>query len=202
MTVDWTTLSDHQLASRSQEGSLKAFEELVARHEQSIYRFIASKTKRTEDAKDLTQEVFIRAWQRIDRFSPQYPFAAWLFTLARNNTVSYFRKSASQLQHLDHYSGQQEDPTETPVQTLERSDQHENFWQTVKDQVTEDQLDALWLVYQENLSLKEVAAVLDRSLSSTKVLIHRARKRLLRHFTTDSPTSSHPTPSVSASQPS
>ena len=70
MPVNLATLSDEGLASHAQSGSLPAFEELVFRHEHPIFRYIASRTSRSEDAKDLTQEAAISSpmeseWDRL-----------------------------------------------------------------------------------------------------------------------------------------
>ena len=92
MTPPETALSDEALALRVQEGSVRSFEELLARYEKRIYQFIRYKTANTEAAEDLAQTVFITAYEKIGRYRERHPFAAWLFTIARRKVIDYYRR--------------------------------------------------------------------------------------------------------------
>jgi RNA polymerase sigma-70 factor (ECF subfamily) len=65
---NFTTISDEQLAAKSQQGSLDAYEELVRRHETKLFHFLCLKLSSREDAEDLAQKTFLTAWKRIELF--------------------------------------------------------------------------------------------------------------------------------------
>ena len=70
----------------------------------------------------------------------------------------------------------------TPSGTMERSERHLVIWGTAKEHLPEPQFAALWLRYEEELSVKEIAATMNKTESHVKVLLHRARKKLLPVF--------------------
>src|SRR5580692_2625739 len=84
-------ISDEELARQSQAGSLVAFEELVRRYERRIYGFIFQSCRRHADARELTQDAFVRAYQAIAQFDSRRAFAPWLFTIARRKCIDHFR---------------------------------------------------------------------------------------------------------------
>src|SRR5205085_3810885 len=76
---------------KAQEGSLLAFEQLVYRYERRIYRFVANNCGNGADARELTQDTFVRAFQAISTFDSNRAFAPWLFTIARRKCIDHYR---------------------------------------------------------------------------------------------------------------
>ena len=91
MPGDEQQTSDEQLAAEAQDGSLEAFGSLVDRYHARVYHFLCHKTANPEDAQDVTQQVFIRAWQKIHQFRVEAKFATWLFTITRRAAINYYR---------------------------------------------------------------------------------------------------------------
>ena len=85
---NFTTISDEQLAAKSQQGSLDAYEELVRRHETKLFHFLCQKLPSRKDAQDLTQKTFLNAWKRIELFRCNAKFTTWLYTIARTVTTA------------------------------------------------------------------------------------------------------------------
>ncbi len=83
--------TDYQRVKRCRGGDLAAFEELVSHHERGILNFCYRLAGNLEDAKDLTQETFVRAYRSLDRFEPQGKFSTWLYTIARNRCLNFLR---------------------------------------------------------------------------------------------------------------
>src|SRR5215510_11801811 len=80
--------SAEALALEAQGGSVQAFEELVARFEAPLFRFLWMRTRDAAAAEDLTQDAFLRAWQNLARYDSRWRFSTWLYTLAERLCIS------------------------------------------------------------------------------------------------------------------
>ena len=74
-------LSSEELACRAQAGSLPSFAKLVERYQGRLYNFLLRRVGHADDAEDLAQDTFVRAWERIDRYRTTWRFSTWLFTI-------------------------------------------------------------------------------------------------------------------------
>ena len=92
MSLDWTTLTDGELATLGIAGRQAAFAEIMNRYRQPIFRLIRASVGDAEEALDLTQESFISAYQALARFDPDRPMRAWLSTIAINKCRDWGRK--------------------------------------------------------------------------------------------------------------
>lgn len=85
-------LSDEQYVLRSQRGDPDAFSELVRRYQNKIYRYVLRATGCPEEARDLTQDTFVKAFCQLGRWRPQALFRTWLFRIASNATIDLLRR--------------------------------------------------------------------------------------------------------------
>jgi RNA polymerase sigma-70 factor (ECF subfamily) len=85
--------SDWEIVQRVQAGDVGAFDQLVVRYRERVYGVVYNMTSNREDAADLTQDAFIKAFQSINRFQGQSSFFTWLYRIAVNSTLSHLRKS-------------------------------------------------------------------------------------------------------------
>ena len=92
MSLDWTTMTDGELATLSIAGRQAAFAEIMNRYRQPIFRLIRASVGDAEEALDLTQESFISAYQALARYDPDRPMRAWLSTIAINKCRDWGRK--------------------------------------------------------------------------------------------------------------
>lgn len=83
---------DAELVSRSQTGDLKAYDQLVMRHRNRIFAMIRNMTHHEADAWDLTQDVFIKAWNALANFEAKAKFTTWLYRIAHNVVYDWNRK--------------------------------------------------------------------------------------------------------------
>ena len=83
---------DDELVLKAQQGDVYAFDELVERYHGKIYGLTYNMTSNREDAEDLTQEVFIKAFQALPRFKGKSSFYTWLYRIAVNKTINYRKK--------------------------------------------------------------------------------------------------------------
>ena len=75
------------------KGDHKAFEPIVLHFEQRVFGLLYTLTGSVEDARDLTQDTFIRAWRRLDQYDPERAFAPWVLTIARNLYREHMRRA-------------------------------------------------------------------------------------------------------------
>lgn len=157
-------------------GDASAFGVLYDRYQPAIYRFVALKVGRREDAEDITHQVFMRAWQRIAQYEGRgYPFSSWLYRIARNQIVDFYRA------HREHTDLDEVEPILlTEDGTAESLDLKADVARVraAMLELRADYQDVIVLRFIEERSLEEAAEALDRSVGATKVLQHRALRSL------------------------
>jgi RNA polymerase sigma-70 factor (ECF subfamily) len=162
-----------QLAARAQGGCHTSFEALVSRHERQIFNFIYQFTQHRQDAEDLTQETFLKAYRSLPRYQAARAFAPWLFTIARRTAASHFRAAKS----FEELKDDGEAVRDNPANLLESADEQKSLWQLAR-MLKAKQFEVLWLRYHEGFSIAETAAVMRTNQIYVKVLLHRARASL------------------------
>ena len=181
MALEFETVSDEELARRSQAGSLVAFEELVFRYESRIYRFVANSCGIETDVREVTQDTFVRAFQAIAQFDSQRGFAPWLFTIARRKCIDRHRAARPAADELLPDLPDHDDPAEL----MARQEERQNLWQLAGRLLPEAQFQAIWLRYAEDMNMAEIAQVLRKTQTHVKVLLFRARQTLGRGLNAD-----------------
>lgn len=83
---------DHSIIKKVREGDVEAFAHIVERHQQTIFNLTFQMTGNEEDARDLTQDIFIKAYLNLDRVDPRYKFFSWLYRLGVNHTLDHIRQ--------------------------------------------------------------------------------------------------------------
>ncbi len=156
---------DATLARLAQGGSSPAFGEIVRRHHARVFAFLLALTRHRQDAEDLTQETFLRAWDKIHRFDPALPMLPWLLTIARRQSIAALRKSRPL-------------PPDLPEPESGADSRIPRLWELARRHLAPESFGALWLHYHDELPLKQVASILGKREGAVKVLLHRARKSL------------------------
>jgi RNA polymerase sigma-70 factor, ECF subfamily len=182
--------TDEDLVIMAQGGSQTAFDQLVDRYALVVYRVARCIAHGHQDAEDIVQETFLRAFKSLDRFSAtKASFRTWLLTIARNQSINVFsslkRKAARFIADFDPVeSGRQQ--TDNPLavnqqdaETLFSIQQEHSRVQKALRELPERQRTALLLKAQENMSYEEIAEVMASSSSAVESLIFRGRKKLL-----------------------
>lgn len=168
--------TDEELARRAQSGSLASFGELVSRFEARLFNFLLRRTGSPADAEDLTQEAFIRAWQRIGTYRSQWRFSTWLFTIAARLAAARCRKAGWGRTGPVTRDLASRDPD--PARAVSDRELRERVWDVAGATLTDDQHTALWLKYAEGLAVREIAEVMGRTQVGVRVLLFRARTAL------------------------
>ena len=171
------TVSDEALAAESAAGSEVAFEELVRRFTPRLFRYLRPKAWSDQEAEDIVQETFRKAFQNIARFDAEYRFSTWLYTIAHRQAIGLFRarrvSAAAGAEAVDESSG--------PEDLLVRSEEVRNLWALAR-RLPRQQYQAFWLRYAEDLSVAEIARVMRRPAAHVRVILHRGRLKLAAAF--------------------
>lgn len=161
------------LAIAAKKGCMESFEQLVARLEGRLYAFLYQKTSNHHLTQDLLQSTFVSAYRKLHRYNPQYAFTTWIYTIASRLAINHFRrKRLLESEHADVVTDT------TPSSELIASENAESVWSRARALLTGNQFAALWHFYGEDRNLAETADVMNKSVGSVKVLLHRARRKL------------------------
>ena len=180
-TQDGAAISDEELARRAQDGCREAFAELVGRYEQRLLNFLVRRTGHLQDAEDLLQDTFARAYDRIGSYDSSWRFATWLYTIGTRLTASFYRKarSVSLPENLDLPSTGPD-----PHVSVSQREQKDNLWAIAAQTLSEKQYLAVWLRYVEGMAVKDISRVMDKTQSHVKVILFRARSALAKRLAT------------------
>ncbi|MEO1009057.1 MAG: RNA polymerase sigma factor [Planctomycetota bacterium] len=171
--------SDHALADLAKDGSVAAYNELVVRYQDRVYRFLLRRTGSSAEAEDVAQETFLRAWQKLHTFESGRPLAPWLLTIAARLAASAARQRA-RVHIVSEASVGFADAAATPAGTpdLDALGERSRIWSIAEVALNREQLTAVWLRYVEGLSPAQIARVMDKSGVAVRVMLLRARNTL------------------------
>ena len=169
---------DDRLVARALDGDLRAFEHLVERHRDVVFR-VAARVAGDDDAEDVTQDTFLRAYHRLDRYRGDGAFRAWLLQIAQNSALSSAGRrtvGAVPLSRLE-----DEAPAAgagTPAHLLEARERRRRLDVKVKG-LSPQHRAVLVLRDIEGFTYEEIASVTDSPVGSVKARLHRARGELI-----------------------
>lgn len=168
-------------------GDREAFRAIVAKYHPMVYDLCRRTLRQTQEAEDLTQEVFLRAFRKLAMYQLSYKFSTWLYTLALNLLRNYLRR-----RRLVQFFSLDVDREEPPHQ--EPEDSHPTPDQTADQREASALLDRMvqalkpkWrtpflLYYEQNMTCQEIAEIVGVSEGSVKVMLFRARRVLQDRF--------------------
>ena len=164
----------------------ESFRKLVLNYQDMIVNTCYGFVKNHTDAEDVAQEVFIEVYRSINKFREDAKLSTWLYRIAVNKSIDFLRKKKrkSWLGSIQSVFGSEEKAMviedkyrPNPQQTLEQNER-KVVLQNAIEKLAENQKTAFILHKYEGLSYKEIAKVMDVSLSSVESLMHRAKKNL------------------------
>ena len=174
--------SDEVLCRRTAERDEAAFDALVARYQERAYRLAWSILRNAEDARDLSQEAFIRIYQSAGRFDGRSKFSTWFYRILVNLCLDHRRRhrwwklwtrDAGGPESGESLLDRQPAPSRDPVDAIGRERTLTRLWEVV-DRLAPQQRAAVILQVQEELPTPEIAAVLKCSEATVRVHLHRA----------------------------
>lgn len=174
------------------DGNVNAFEDLVAAYEKNVYNLALRMTGNAQDAEDMAQEAFIKAYNSLPSFRGDSKFSVWLYRIVSNVCLDFLRKQnrrpASSLSQEDEDGEETQmdipDESQSPEQLLERSLTQEAVQRGLQS-LSEEQRQILLLREIQGLSYEEIAETLDLEAGTVKSRIFRARKKLCAFLIAD-----------------
>lgn len=164
------------LIEAARNGSVDAFTDLVGRYRDGLLRFLVTRTTSYADAEDALQDTLINAYRYLHSYDPRWRFSTWLYRIAINNASRQRLVATEELGELESDAGD-------PLAHCIAASDHENLWSCARRLLGDEVYAALWLRYVEDMSIADIAAVLERSVSWTKVNLLRARRQLEKELT-------------------
>lgn len=157
-------------------GDARAFEQLVHSHSRRVFGYLSKMTRHAHDAEDLTQQTFIKAYHHLGTFDCSRPLINWLLTIARRTALNHFRSARK----WDFVPTEIASAEPSPVRQLENQERAENLWARARRVLGPREFEVLWLRFGEELSTAETARIVGLTQIHVKVLVHRARRQLLK----------------------
>jgi RNA polymerase sigma-70 factor (ECF subfamily) len=177
---------DAAIVRRCLSGDQRAYQELLRRYRRSVYSITLRMVGNREEAKDLAQEVFIRAFRSLRRYDPSRPFSSWIFKITSNLCIDYYRKKRlSTISIHETYAGDDDrprvelaDPSPGPDEVVARKGRKDRLELLLQALPPRYRIVVL-LRHKEELSYEEIAEELRIPIGTVKARLHRAH-RILR----------------------
>lgn len=170
---------EQQIISAVLDGEVNAYALLIQCYQQPIFNLICRMTGSQEDAADLAQDAFIRAYEQLYRFREGKRFFPWLYTIALNHTRNFLRKKRNDktlpIEDYDLQTGSDHVTEEEEKMCTQLDSQR---LQSTLCRLPWDYREAVILRYREELSMEDIADALSISVSSAKMRVHRGLKKL------------------------
>jgi RNA polymerase sigma factor (sigma-70 family) len=181
-----TGLSDNEIISTVLSGNQQAYATLVTRYQNYVFTLTLRMIKSREDAEEVAQDVFIKAYKYLPNFRGDAKFSTWLYTIVNNTCITYLRKKRPDIHSLDN---EQVFERADNIDSGARADMVEQ--KSKQAMVNEaigllgpDDAQIITLFYKAEQSLEETAKVLNIEVNAAKVRLHRARTRLKQKMET------------------
>jgi len=183
--LDFASADDKALVKAAQKGDMQAFEELVARHRDKIYGRAYSMMRNEEDAVDLSQEAWVKAWQRLKQFQGEASFVTWMTRIVINLCLDQLRKQkrlrAESIEQMDEELGgverQMPVVTPNPTERLERGELRQRIDEALA-KLSNEHRTVLILHEFEELEYKEIARRMQCSIGTVMSRLFYARRKM------------------------
>jgi RNA polymerase sigma-70 factor, ECF subfamily len=177
--------TDAELVTSALRGSQDAYRELVKRFERPVYSLILRMVQDSASAEDLAQEVFVKAFRRLETYDPQWKFSSWLFKIAHNATIDHLRRGTPETVPLEAEEDDRgslaavlaDETVEDPLAAAQRRDLGRSLERAIS-LLRPEYRQAVLMFYAHGASYQEICEVTGLPLGTVKTNLHRARKEL------------------------
>ncbi len=176
---------DEQLITRALTGDQKAYELLLVRHRKAIFHVVTKIVRNKEEAQDLVQETFMKAFNALASYRSEYKFSTWLYKIAANCAIDFVRKKRIEALSLDRpietKDGQVEielpDSTWDPEKDLVRKQKLRSIDEAIES-LPDKYREVIVYRHKDDKSYEEIAGILKTPVGTVKARIFRARELL------------------------
>lgn len=177
---------DEQIIDRILNGEQSAFALLVERYQNYVFTLVLRFTENREDAEEIAQDTFVKAYRSLADFRGDSKFSTWLFTITRTTCLSFLRKKKLNTQSLDNErTNLQVENRESGFNAnlVEQKSKHAMLNQAIS-MLSPDDAQVLNLFYKGDQTLDEIGKIMRLDPNTVKVKLHRARQRLRQKMET------------------
>ncbi len=171
---------DEEIISRILKGEQSAFRILVEKYQNYVFTLVLRFTENPEDAEEIAQDVFVKAYRSLADFRGDSKFSTWLFTITRTTCLSFLRRKKLDTHSLDNERiGLQVENRESGFNAnlVEQKSRHTMLSQAIS-MLSVDDAQVLNLFYKAEQTLEEIGKIMRLDPNTVKVKLHRARQRL------------------------
>jgi RNA polymerase sigma-70 factor (ECF subfamily) len=179
-------MTDAAYVARARSGDTDAFRVLVEHHSRSLFRLAFRMTGNEQDAEDVVQESFLRAFRQLGKFDERASFGTWLYRIAANCSLDLVRSKKRRSEQIAHIEPDMEDPIvslpstdPTPERVTLSSEVRERVAEAMKE-LSATERTAFVLRHFEGMCIEEVSRVLDCQPGAAKHSVFRAVQKLRR----------------------
>lgn len=183
-----TGLNDSEIISRVLGGEQQAYAELVGRYQNYVFTLAFRLTKNREDAEEVSQDIFVKAYRALADFKGNSKFSTWLYTIVNNTCITFLRKKKLQTYSLDKvgvFEAADSQDSGMRANLVEQKSKVAMVHNAIS-LLSPDDAEIITLFYKSEQTLEEIASILGVETNAAKVRLHRARTRLRekmeRHF--------------------
>ncbi|MBK8142803.1 MAG: sigma-70 family RNA polymerase sigma factor [Chitinophagaceae bacterium] len=175
-----TGLNDNELISKVLSGDHQAYAGLVNRYQNYVFTLTLRMVKNREDAEEVAQDVFIKAFKYLADFRGASKFSTWLYTIVNNTCISFLRKKKLEIHSLDNEKVfEVADSMDSGFRAnLVEQKSRQSMVHNAIGLLGPDDAEIITLFYKSEQSLEEIAQILGLEVNTAKVRLHRARTRL------------------------
>ncbi|MFA8433017.1 MAG: RNA polymerase sigma factor [Marinifilaceae bacterium] len=165
--------------NRVRNGDPSAYAYLVDKHKTMAFNVALQLMGNREDAEEVAQDAFLKAYQNLNSFKGEAKFSTWIYRIIYNSAISRLRKKKIPVSSIDEEGGRVVNikDTKLELQELKQEEQKQFLQQALENMEREDKL-LLTLFYLDENSVDEVAKIMGLTPSNVKVKLYRARKKL------------------------
>ena len=160
-------------------GNARAYAFLVEKHKEMVFSIALKILHNREDAEEVAQDAFVKAYQSLSGFKNEAKFSTWLYRIVYNSAISKVRKKKLELSPLDDstINNYSDDTMDSNFFLVEEPDQFE-LLQKALQSLPEDENVIVSLFYQNDNSIEDISAITGLTVANVKVKLHRIRKKL------------------------
>ncbi len=180
-------LEDRRLIDLALQGNEKAYEDLLAKYRNLVFSIMFKMVRNTQEAEDLTQEAFMKAFGSLETFNEEFAFSTWLMKIASNNCIDFLRRRKLRTYSIHEPIQFKDERIEIDIPDQEPSPER-SLIQSERKRMIEDAINELpdryryviILRHREDKSYEEISEILNLPLGTVKAQIFRAREILNR----------------------
>jgi RNA polymerase sigma-70 factor (ECF subfamily) len=175
-----TGLNDNELISKVLSGDQQAYASLVNRYQNYVFTLALRFTKNREDAEEVSQDIFIKAYRALADFRGTSKFSTWLYTIVNNTCITFLRKKRLEVHSLDNEKVFEVADSQDSGMRANQIEQKSRLAMVNEaiNMLNPDDAEVLTLFYKAEQTLEEIARILGIEANTAKVRLHRARTRL------------------------